>query len=103
MTMVSSIYGDEEISAQQLNNQKLPKEQQDMPYYLEERPDLMAKLLRTGYFRPTGQQVRTRRKFPEVGSKGFEEDIFDEGFGEFSTMKRANKGYYWISWAWFCV
>lgn len=30
---------------------------------------------------------RERRRFPEVGSKGFEADIFDEGFGGFSTMR----------------
>ncbi|KAG1663202.1 PHD and RING finger domain-containing protein 1 [Nymphon striatum] len=29
-----------------------------------------------------------RRKFPEVDSRGFDEDIFDEGFGDFSPMKR---------------
>ena len=31
---------------------------------------------------------RSRRKFPEVDSKGFNEGIFDEGFGGFSTMKK---------------
>lgn len=29
-----------------------------------------------------------KRKFPEIDSRGFDEDIFDEGFGEWSPMKR---------------
>ncbi|KAG8199991.1 hypothetical protein JTE90_006233 [Oedothorax gibbosus] len=29
-----------------------------------------------------------KRKFPEVDSRGFDEDIFDEGFGDWSPMKR---------------
>lgn len=33
---------------------------------------------------------RQRRKFPEIDSKGFDEDVFDEGFGDFSTMKKRN-------------
>ncbi|CAM1303873.1 Uncharacterised protein g3624 [Pycnogonum litorale] len=33
-------------------------------------------------------RIPHRRKFPEVDSRGFDEDIFDEGFGEFSPMKR---------------
>ncbi|XP_022241792.1 uncharacterized protein LOC111085806 [Limulus polyphemus] len=32
--------------------------------------------------------VRERRTFPEVDSRGFDEDVFDEGFGEWSPMKR---------------
>ncbi|KAG8198878.1 hypothetical protein JTE90_015092 [Oedothorax gibbosus] len=31
---------------------------------------------------------RQRRIFPEVDSRGFDEDIFDEGFGEWYPMKR---------------
>ncbi|XP_023232412.1 uncharacterized protein LOC111632254 [Centruroides sculpturatus] len=31
---------------------------------------------------------RQTRKFPEVDSRGFHEDIFDEGFGNWSPMKR---------------
>ncbi|KAI1288352.1 hypothetical protein HDE_09439 [Halotydeus destructor] len=34
--------------------------------------------------------MRVRRKFHEVDSKGFDGDIFDEGFGDFSTMKRSH-------------
>lgn len=34
------------------------------------------------------RMYRNRRKFPEVDSKGFNENIFDEGFGGFSTMKK---------------
>uniref|UniRef100_T1KNL2 Uncharacterized protein n=1 Tax=Tetranychus urticae TaxID=32264 RepID=T1KNL2_TETUR len=49
-------------------------------------------LLRSQVFDPERYQLltnlrRERRKFPEVGSKGFEADIFDEGFGGFSTMR----------------
>lgn len=29
-----------------------------------------------------------KRKFPEIDSRGFDEDIFDEGFGDWSPMKR---------------
>ncbi|XP_015921354.1 uncharacterized protein [Parasteatoda tepidariorum] len=29
-----------------------------------------------------------KRKFPEVDSRGFDSDIFDEGFGDWSPMKR---------------
>ncbi|CAL1281041.1 unnamed protein product [Larinioides sclopetarius] len=31
---------------------------------------------------------RPRRTFPEVDSRGFDEDVFDEGFGEWYPMKR---------------
>jgi len=73
----------------------------DAPYYPQEmRPDLMD-LIRAGYFQRApialrnggpvnhpGYQLRARRKFPEVDSKGFDSDIFDEGFGDFSTMRK---------------
>ncbi|XP_022251067.1 uncharacterized protein LOC111087725 [Limulus polyphemus] len=36
----------------------------------------------------TDSDVRLRRKFPEIDSRGFDEDVFDEGFGEWSPMKR---------------
>ncbi|XP_076314828.1 uncharacterized protein LOC143227238 isoform X2 [Tachypleus tridentatus] len=32
--------------------------------------------------------VRERRTFPEIDSRGFDEDVFDEGFGDWSPMKR---------------
>lgn len=69
---------------------------EDVPYYLEIRPqNLLMKLIQAGYLRPSIAAVppRVRRKFPEVDSKGFDEDIFDEGFGDFSTMRR-KKGVY---------
>ncbi|GBM55480.1 hypothetical protein AVEN_27837-1 [Araneus ventricosus] len=31
---------------------------------------------------------RPRRTFPEIDSRGFDEDVFDEGFGEWYPMKR---------------
>ncbi|GBM33781.1 hypothetical protein AVEN_183039-1 [Araneus ventricosus] len=33
-------------------------------------------------------EMMKKRKFPEIDSRGFDEDIFDEGFGEWSPMKR---------------
>ncbi|CAG2159959.1 unnamed protein product [Oppiella nova] len=47
---------------------------------------------------PLKQQIynhlfRMRRKFPEIDSKGFDEDVFDEGFGDFSTMKKRKTPY----------
>ncbi|KFM61701.1 hypothetical protein X975_21140, partial [Stegodyphus mimosarum] len=33
-------------------------------------------------------QTLKKRKFPEIDSRGFDEDIFDEGFGDWSPMKR---------------
>lgn len=34
------------------------------------------------------QNPQKKRKFPEIDSRGFDEDIFDEGFGDWSPMKR---------------
>ncbi|GFU44805.1 uncharacterized protein NPIL_276401 [Nephila pilipes] len=33
-------------------------------------------------------EIMKKRKFPEIDSRGFDEDIFDEGFGDWSPMKR---------------
>ncbi|GIX87219.1 uncharacterized protein CDAR_12731 [Caerostris darwini] len=33
-------------------------------------------------------ETMKKRKFPEIDSRGFDEDIFDEGFGDWSPMKR---------------
>ncbi|CAL1276568.1 unnamed protein product [Larinioides sclopetarius] len=33
-------------------------------------------------------EMMKKRKFPEIDSRGFDEDIFDEGFGDWSPMKR---------------
>lgn len=75
----------------------------DIPYWMDMSPKMngmLIRLIRNGYLlRPSSlsghggsgpyDMMRHRRKFPEVDSKGFDEDIFDEGFGDFSTMKRA--------------
>ncbi|XP_054707426.1 uncharacterized protein LOC129217188 [Uloborus diversus] len=37
---------------------------------------------------PPALNPKKKRKFPEVDSRGFDEDIFDEGFGDWSPMKR---------------
>lgn len=34
------------------------------------------------------KHLQKKRKFPEIDSRGFDEDIFDEGFGDWSPMKR---------------
>ncbi|GFR05757.1 uncharacterized protein TNCT_557621 [Trichonephila clavata] len=36
----------------------------------------------------TRTEIMKKRKFPEIDSRGFDEDIFDEGFGDWSPMKR---------------
>ncbi|XP_028967155.1 uncharacterized protein LOC114828203 [Galendromus occidentalis] len=35
-----------------------------------------------------GRRYEYVKRFPEVNARGFESDIFDEGFGEFSPVRR---------------
>lgn len=47
-----------------------------------------ARLERIQKFESEVVDDRPRRTFPEVDSRGFDEDVFDEGFGEWYPMKR---------------
>jgi len=64
------------------NNQKQMETERLDPQKIEELNHLFRGLHRNIY--------RERRKFPEIDAKGFDEDVFDEGFGDFSTMKKRN-------------
>ncbi|XP_022250243.1 uncharacterized protein LOC111087548 [Limulus polyphemus] len=54
-------------------------------------PMNLSNAARFNSFLDVDYDTRQRRKFPEVDSRGFDEDIFDEGFGEWSPMKRSSK------------
>ncbi|XP_076351591.1 uncharacterized protein LOC143247415 isoform X2 [Tachypleus tridentatus] len=58
---------------------------------LNEDPTNLSNAARFNTFLDVDYDTRQRRKFPEVDSRGFDEDIFDEGFGEWSPMKRSKK------------
>lgn len=46
------------------------------------------KLYIIGLNKRFNSKLRRNRRFHEIDSKGFDENIFDEGFGDFSTMRK---------------
>ncbi|OQR75700.1 hypothetical protein BIW11_08251, partial [Tropilaelaps mercedesae] len=52
------------------------------------RTILLRSLRSPRYHGGAGRRYDYVKRFPEVNARGFESDIFDEGFGDFSPVRR---------------